>query len=118
LIREVIEAQTRWRVVASVRKYDLRHSPELQQLFRGILDLSVSPELQDSEFAAFRHINVPLFTDNELDQLRSQAPDLDALFRIAPLVLRELLRVPFNLWLMTDMLQTGIGLNELQPIST
>src|SRR6185437_10757010 len=34
LMRTTVGANTRWRVVASIRKFDLRYSTELQQLFR------------------------------------------------------------------------------------
>jgi hypothetical protein len=118
LIRAIATAESRWRVVASIRKYDLRYSPALQELFRGNLGFAVAPELQDPEFALSRHLNVPLFTDEELDELRRLAPGMDALLQIAPPVLQDLLRVPFNLRLMADILESGIDVNELRPIRT
>ena len=118
LIRAVVNSGTRWRVVASIRKYDLRCSPGLRELFRGGFDPALSPDLQDPEFANLRHMNVRLFTDKELDEVRRQAPALDALLRIAPPVLHDLLRVPFNLRLVAEILESGVDVNEIKPIRT
>ncbi|MCE7917856.1 MAG: hypothetical protein DYH16_10055, partial [Nitrosomonas sp. PRO5] len=35
LIQQVVAMNTRWHVVASIRKFDLRHHPQLRQLFRN-----------------------------------------------------------------------------------
>lgn len=118
LIRAVATSGTQWHVVASIRKYDLRYSPSLRELFRGGFYPALSPDLQDPEFVALRHVNVPLFTDEELDEVRRQAPALDGLLRIAPPVLHDLLRVPFNLHLMAEILGSGVDINELKPIRT
>jgi len=74
LVRAIVTSGGRWRVVASIRKYDLRYSPELRDLFRGDVALTVPSNLRDREFSLLRHVNVPLFTDEELDALRRQAP--------------------------------------------
>ena len=83
-----------------------------------MLLLTVPSNLQDREFSLLRHVNVPLFTDEELDALRRQAPILNSLLSIAPPVLHDLLRVPFNLRLMAEVLESGIDINELRPIRT
>lgn len=118
LIRAIVTSGGRWRVVASIRKYDLRYSPELRDLFRSNVALTVPSNLQDREFSLLRHVNVPLFTDEELDAVRRQAPALNSLLSIAPPVLHDLLRVPFNLRLMAEVLESGIDVNELRPIRT
>jgi hypothetical protein len=118
LIRAIVTSGGRWRVVASIRKYDLRYSPGLRELFRGTLTPAIPLNLQDREFGTLRHVNVPLFTDEELDEVRNQAPALDALLRIAPPVLFDLLRVPFNLRLMAEILESGVDVSELRPIRT
>jgi hypothetical protein len=118
LIRAVANSGTRWHVVASIRKYDLRYSPGLRELFRGGFDPALPTGLQDPEFAILRHVNVPLFTDEELDEVRRQALALDALLRIAPPVLHDLLRVPFNLRIMAEILESGVDVNDLKPIRT
>jgi hypothetical protein len=118
LIRAIATSGRRWHVVASIRKFDLRYSPGLRELFRGDLNPAIPSDLQDGEFAGLRHVSVPLFSNEELDEVRRQASGLDALLRIAPLVLHDLLRVPFNLRLMADILASGADVNELRPIRT
>ena len=118
LIRSIVTSRGRWHLVASIRKYDLRYSPEMRDLFRNNIALAIPQNLQDREFFLLRHVNIPLFTDEELDTVRGQAPALDSLLKIAPPALHDLLRVPFNLRLMAEVLESGIDVNELRPIRT
>lgn len=118
LMQAVTREQNRWRVVASIRKYDLRYSPILRQLFRHRGPTVIGQEFQDAEFSLERHVNVPLFTEAELTAVRQQAPHLDQLLGSAPAALHDLLRVPFNLRLMADIVESGVDLAELRPIRT
>jgi hypothetical protein len=118
LMDSVVRKKGRWRVVASIRKYDLRYSPVLRELFRTQITAGVSPEFQDAEFALERHVNVPLFTDTELASVRQQSHPLDQLLATAPTALHDLVRVPFNLRLMADIVHGGINIAELRPIRT
>lgn len=93
LIRTVAGAGGRWRAVASIRKFDLRYSPELHEIFGG----EPPSEFRDQEFGRIRHVNVPRLSDEELDLLAAQSPALATVIREAPSELRALLRVPFNL---------------------
>ncbi len=63
-------------------------------------------------------MQVPRLTDDELMQIPSQSPALQALLERATPVLRELLRVPFNLRLMAALLGFGLRLDDLTPIRT
>lgn len=112
LIRLVVDQGDRWRVVASIRKFDLRYSQELRQLFSGI----PPTEFRDTEFSDICHIRVPRFMDEELAQVGDQSPELHELFVKVPPVLREILRVPFNLRLMAELLGAGVDPNDLTPI--
>jgi hypothetical protein len=87
----------RWRVIASIRKFDLRYDQELQQIFAG---LPPNEEFRDPEFARLRHIEMPKLSDHELDQVVGQYPALAEVLSQAGQVLRELLRIPFNLRLL------------------
>jgi len=118
LMREVINANGRWHVVASIRKYDLRYNPELRELFHRQLLQEATSEFIDPEFCGERHVNVPLFSDAEVESIRRQAPALNELLNSAPRELDELLRVPFNLRLMADILSSGVEATELKPIRT
>ena len=114
LIESTFALRGRWRVVASIRKYDLRYDQELRDLFRG----SPSPEYRDPEFVQLRHLCVPLLEDAELTQVSAQSPELDALFRNNPPALSELLRVPFNLRIAAELIGGGIQVAELVPLET
>lgn len=114
LIRGVVEKGERWRVVASIRKFDLRYSEEIKDLFAG----PPPTEFQDPEFKGVRHLNIPRLSEEELGQIASQCAQLHALIRSAPAELQDLLRVPFNLRLMAELLGAGVNPNEPTPIST
>jgi len=114
LIRQVVESGGRWRVVASIRKFDLRYGTELQQLFAG----NLPTQFVDSEFQRVRHLNIPRFSDDELSRIGSESPPLQRLITNAPAELRDLLRVPFNLRLAAELLGAGISPDELTPVKT
>lgn len=105
----------RWRVIASVRKFDLRYDQELQQIFAGT---PPSEEFRDLEFARLRHVEIPPLADDELDQVINQYPVLAGVFSQANDALRELLRIPFNLRLLSELLNEGMLASELMPIRT
>ena len=118
LIRKVAGSESRWRVIACIRKFDLRYSQDLQDLFpRGGLGV-VAHEFQDRDFPFVRHINVPLLTEDELLQLDGKAPELYALYQAASTELRMLMRVPFNLRLAATLLEDGMRREEFAPIQT
>lgn len=114
LIALVRQIGGRWRVVASIRKFDLRYSDGFRALFAGM----PSPAFSDPEFAAIRHVNIPVLSDEEIAQIAGQAPALGDLIARAPDDLRQLLRIPFNLRLAADLLTAGVGVPELTPIRT
>jgi hypothetical protein len=118
LMRSTVGAQTRWRVIASVRKYDLRYGTDLRQLFSGNILLKEAIGFRDPEFPFVRHISVPLFSSEDLRQLCEQSLGLNHLLQIAPPELSELLKVPFNLRLMAALLDTGLSPEELTPVQT
>jgi hypothetical protein len=114
LIRHVVAKGGRWRVVASIRKFDLRYGVEIQQLFAG----NPPTQFVDPEFQRVRHLNIPRFSEEELTQIGSESPPLQELIANALPELQDLLRVPFNLRLMAELLGGGVTLDELTPIRT
>lgn len=114
LIRTVIEKANRWHVVASIRKFDLRYSTELPQLFAGV----PPTDFHDEEFRNVHHLNIPRLSDNELEQVASQSSELQVLVNLAREELRDLIRVPFNLRLLAELLGFGISPRQLVPIRT
>jgi hypothetical protein len=114
LIERVIKELPRWRVVASVRKFDLRHNLELRGLFRG----EPIADNMDPEFESIRHINIQDFNESELDQIRSQSEALASLLKTEDPALTLLLKKPFNLRLIGELFGEGISADKLTPVRT
>lgn len=114
LIELVINNSSRWHVIASVRKFDLRHNIDLKNLFRG----NPVADYMDKEFANIQHINILDFNESELDQIRSQLKEFSNFLNYDNSQLAELLKKPFNLRLIGELIGEGISINKLTPIRT
>lgn len=114
LLANTFQDSTHWRVVASVRKFDLRHNSKLQHLFAG----EPPSEYRDGEFRNLCHVNIPLLNAEEWMQIATQAPELGTLFVEAGLTLRALLMVPFNVRLAGELLGGGVSVESLTPVRT
>ena len=116
-VRELISAvlgDGNWRVIASIRKFDLRYGTELRRLFHG----SAISEFVVPEFGDVRHLNVGILLDDELAQVEASSSELGELIKSASGALKELMRRPFNLRLLADMLGSGMKPNDLSPIAS
>ena len=111
------EHAPRWHIVASIRRFDLRYSGALRAIFQAS-GASVPEEYRSGEFAAITHFNIPPFSDQELAQLVSTAPDLHAVLNSADADLLSLAKVPFNLRLLAELVAAGVAHAELTPITT
>ncbi len=116
IIRETIEAILKhcpqWHVVASVRKYDLRYGFGFSKIFAGIPNASFN----DPDFSNVVHINIPRLEDSDLDQLASDNPDFGAVLSNATSSLKDLLKVPFNLHLLFEILGGDTPASELHAV--
>jgi hypothetical protein len=120
VLREAIDqvrslAGNRWNVVASVRKYDLRHGTDWRRTFRG---RPVSNDFTDKEFSFVRHVSVNRLSDQEIAQTTVFSPQLNQLFREANPQLAELLRNIFNLHLLAELIAHGTVAADLKTIQT
>ena len=113
LIRRTIREAPNWNVVASIRAFDLRFGVGYRGLFRGP---PVDRKFSISEFGNVRHISVPKLTSEELKQVWRFSPAMEEAYRDGTTGLRELLRWPFNLFLLADVLSEGSY--DLTQIST
>ena len=104
VIERVARREGRWRVVASVRTFDLRHNPDLQAAIPAKRVVSDEPHT-DAEFAAVRHVAVGELSDTELESLEETGPEIHEFLGAATPRLRDLLRVPFNLRLLASLLE-------------
>ena len=102
-----------WNVLASIRHFDLQHSPSLRAMFSGE---PPNKDLVVSSLRKLRHVFVPLLGGDELRQLESKSPELWGVWENASPSLKALLRNPFNLRLMAELLLAGISPDELSPI--
>jgi len=109
---------SRWRVVASIRIFDLRYSQELQRVFRRGLGEPGPQDFQDSSFPFVRHIKIPRFSPDELREIRTQSAELDAVFRTASHQLLGLLDIPFNLRLVAELLSETEAATDFRGIDT
>ena len=103
--------------MASIRKFDLRYSLSLRQLFSGVPH-TLSKEFVDAEFTNIQHINIPQLTPDEFVQISDQSTDLSRILESAPPDLKRLLRIPFNVRLVAELIGGGISATELTPIDT
>ncbi len=99
------DADGRWRVIASVRKYDLRHGLQWSQLFAG------SPPAADHADRAFPHvchISVGPLSEPEIGQIAATYAPLHDLVATASPRLCALLGNIFNLHLLAELLADGV----------
>ena len=105
----------RWRVIASVRSFDLRLGTQLRQLFPGT---PPAPEFANPDFRNVRHIQVTPWTKEELEGLLGQAPALAAAIAAGGERLRKLALIPFNTQLLADLLADGVAPTRLSTLGT
>ena len=118
-LRDLLEAvigtpASRWIVVASVRKFDLRYGEAWQRLFPGV----PVREHADPEFPRVRHVNVAPLSDAEIGQLESASPALHEALRGLSGPTCALLRYPFNLHIFSELLEAGALTPDLEPFRT
>ena len=114
LISLALQAPERWRVIASIRKFDLRHHAKLRRLFAGVPPTNFSA----NEFSDLCHFNIPLLSPEEWKQIHPQSSELAKLIDGAEQAFSELLKVPFNLRLAGDLIGSGIRAENLSHIKT
>ena len=118
LIRRTLDQRGRWRVVASIRRFDLRYNQGLSALFAG----EQLAQFQDPEFPGTRVFLVPRLSPDELLQVETQSESMGRLIQAIDggpnQEMRALLRVPFNLRLLGELIGQGLALEELTPIKT
>jgi hypothetical protein len=110
---QVDQTDTRWNVVASVRRYDLRQGLDWARMFRG-----APPDTNhlDREFPGVRHIAVAALSDEEIKQTAASLPTLADFVESAPHLLRQLIENVFNLHLLADLIHEGVVASTLATI--
>lgn len=118
IIRRVIrKLKGRWNVIVSVRTYDARKSEDLQDLFPLSLDNLPTSEYQ-TEGIHCRHFFIPKLMDAEVQQAANSILHLASFYKNGSEEFKELLKVPFNLWLLEKLLSINHDISELSSISS
>jgi hypothetical protein len=113
LINQIVSGATRWRVLASVRTFDLRHDAALRAAFAG----SPADGFAHPEFGSLSHFSLEQLSADELAALQTLAPPLAGLVERANPDLQLLLRNPFNLSMLAD-LATRVQVERLTRVHT
>ncbi len=118
LVRRVLaRLSDSWTVVLSMRTYDALRSVELEEIFPPASQ--VPPEAEYQLLGAVcRHFYVPPLSDLDMQAAKAQLPWLRALWEGGHDDLRDLLRIPFNLWLLERLLDGGTAIAEVSPIQS
>lgn len=104
----------RWTVIIAMREYDLLYSRNVQALFKGV----PHPTNSDSRFGKVRHLRVPRLTSDEISQVTKQAAPVKEVLQQASSDLHELLRNPFNLRLLCELIANQVGVDRFGGIRT
>lgn len=114
LIERVLALKGRWKVVASIRTFDLRMGVRFRELFAG---RPANPDYRDTAFPTVRHLLVSPWSEDEFDQVLNQAPELRTALDGAPTKLRQLALVPFNTRLIGELLRTGMSVETFRELA-
>jgi len=105
----------RWTVVLSMRTYDALRSVELEEIFPPASQAAPEAEYQ-LVGAMCRHFYVPALNESDIEAAMAQLPWLPRLWEEGHDDLRELLRIPFNLWLLERLFERGAAITEISPV--
>ncbi len=112
---EVVSAMPGWRVVASVRTFDLRLGREWQRVFRGN-----PPDANYSHagFPTVTHVHVGVLSAAEIMHVTDFSPSIATAIAAAGSKLAALATNPFNLALLGDLLTGGVTAVALSSVGT
>lgn len=115
LISRVMELKGRWRVIASIRTFDLQMGQQFRTLFRGIPPIS---SMQAQSFQTVRHVQIPVWSPTEFQQLLDRMPALRDALEHAPSAVRDLAAVPFNTRLLCELIKDGLVFGDFSCIAS
>jgi hypothetical protein len=116
LVRRVVRRLSdSWTVVLSIRTYDALRSIELEELF-PTPEVAAPPAPYQFGGAVCRHFFLPPLSDADIQAAQSQLSWLASIWTTAHEELRDLLRVPFNLWLLERLFAGGADVSDISPV--
>ena len=118
LIRRVQEELgDHWKIIVSVRSYDAKHSITLQALFPTLRQSDIPEHYQDRDIEC-RHFAIPLLSKTETQAAVSSVPGLASIYDTASTDFRELMRVPFNIWVGESLLSGDMVPPDLSSVAS
>lgn len=115
LIKRVMERKGRWRVIASIRTFDLQMGEQFQTLFKGHPPIA---SLQVQGLQKVRHVQIPLWSPTEFQQLLDHTPALRNALEHASPALKDLAAVPFYTRLLCEMIKEGSVPDDFSSIAS
>lgn len=117
LIRGVIDKlHESWNVIVSVRTYDAMKSEELLDLFSAASETLPPDEFQMTNVHC-RHFAIPKLTDDEI-KAAGTTVDLYGIYERGSEDFQDILRIPFNLWLLEKLLLREPDIPELSSVTS
>jgi len=92
-------------VIVVVRLFDASKSIELLNLFKKNNNENIAKEFQD-RFDC-RHFLIPALDSKDIEEAKKQIKGLSAILENASSELKELLHIPFNLWLLEKIISSN-----------
>ena len=111
LIGRAIRELVKWNVFVTVRTYDAMKSQELLDLFGSPDDT----EYQSEEILC-RHFTIPPFSEDEILQVVDQIRCPKSIYKDGSQDFKDILAIPFNLWLLEKILKTSPDLPDFSQI--
>ncbi len=112
LIRRAVVNLHDWHTIVSVRTFDATKSQRLLNLFQDN-----APVLGNAK-PNCRQLVIPALNASEIEQALVQLPSLRKLHDEGTLAFRNLLTVPFNLWLIECVLRAGANTSDFSAITS
>ncbi len=116
----LVQVGSRWRIIGSIRRFDLENDPRLQRFFVGQpheVYRPIGSKIGD-HILNVRCVEIPRLDDSELLQIQEQSSSLASLLDRSSPALRELLHNPFNLSLAAQLLTIGKCAADFATITT
>ena len=111
LIRRAIRELVKWNVVVTVRTYDAKKSQELLDLFGSPDDTEYQ-----SEDILCRHFTIPFLENDEIRQVFDQIGCPKSIYDAGSQDFKNILAIPFNLWLLEKILKTSPDLPDFSQV--
>ncbi|MFI5955370.1 hypothetical protein [Cryptosporangium sp. NPDC051539] len=102
---------TRWRIVGSVRSFDLRQGRDWQSMFAGT---PIDTSRADPLLSQVSHLVVGALTSTDVAVIRESSPAMDTMFARNGDRLRGLLTNPFNLNLVGELLSANVDISAVR----